>query len=128
MKKLNLKIKLEKEAMGEEKDSVKIVNRWIGTMIERATNNPKPDPRTGMLTATKNATMDQQRKYSKIMDILEAHTEGIVMMEDDDFDYLYRKFHQAEMPLQRDISKILTLISKALDQAKSSDEKKEEKK
>ena len=115
MRKFNMEIEIREESMGQEKDKVKIVILWISNMIERAVN--KPDPQTGRPKAAAN--MEEQRKYSKVIDALNTHKKGIVELEDDIFDYMYRKFHQAELPLQRDVSKILSQISKNMDKAKS---------
>lgn len=88
---------------------------WIGNMIERGAN--KLDPLTGR--ATKTSDWDVQRKYNKVMDIVEGSEDnkGIVEMEDDDFKFLNRKFHQGEAPLIRNINKILIPISRAIKKA-----------
>ncbi len=69
--------------------------------------------------------MEVQRRYNKVMEQLEEHKNGIAEIEDDDFDFLDRKFHQHEMSVQRDISKILVGIEDALNKAKVKDDKNE---
>ena len=96
-----------------EESCLKIVINWISNMIERAINSP--DPKTGR--ATKTASMDVHRKYNKVMDCIEKNEDGIVKIEDDDFKFLNRKFHQAEIPVQRDINQILIPISDAIKRA-----------
>ena len=92
--------------------------QWIGVMIERAINKPRPDMRTGRLIPTVEVTMAVQRKYNKVMDALEAHKDGIAEVEDDDFSFLDSKFHQAEMSVQRDVNKILVSIDDRILKAK----------
>ena len=98
-----------------KESALKTVIDWIGNMIERGAN--KLDPATGR--ATKTSDWDVQRKYNKVMNIVEASEDnkGIVVMEDDDFKFLNRKFHQGEAPLIRNINKILIPISLAIKKA-----------
>ena len=117
VKRLNLKIKTknpvedtDKKVMAPEELAIK----WISIMIERALN--KPDPRTGQPTVFSG--MDAQRKYFKVIGALEAHKDGIVELEDDDFSFLDRKFHQAELLVQRDISEVLVAIEDEINKAK----------
>ena len=83
-------------------------------MVERAIN--KPDTRTRQ--ATSASKLEVHRRYFKLMDVLEAKKEGIAEMSDEDFDFLDRKYHQAELPLQKDISEILVTIDDAINKAK----------
>lgn len=114
MKKFNLNVEVDESQMGEEKDKVKFIITWIGNMVARATNKPDINGRS-----TKMVSMDEQRKYNGIMNKLESHKEGIVELEDDDFNYMQRKFNQAEVPLNRDTSKLIVSISKQMDEAKN---------
>ena len=118
MKKLDLNIKLGEVVKSEDgkRDltGVEVALRWIGNMLERAIN--KPDPKTGRATLAVN--MDVQRKYFKVMDTLEKHKDGIVEVEDDTFDFLNRKFHQAELPVFKGVAAILVSIENAINKAK----------
>lgn len=114
MKKLNLNIEVDEKQMDEEKDKVKFIILWIGNMVARAVNKPDLNGR-----ATKMANMDEQRKYNNLISKLELHKNGIAELEDDDFNYMQRKFNQAEIPLNRDTSKLIISISKRMDEAKN---------
>lgn len=118
MKTLNLNIKLDEPVKSddgkEDLSPCKVATRWIGIMLERAIN--KPDIKT--MRPTVGVTMEIQRKYFKVMDGLDAHKNGIVELEDDDFGFLDRKFHQAEMPLQRNLVSVLVQIEDAINTAK----------
>ena len=118
MKKLNLNIKLNEPVKSEDGKtdlkSCEVAVRWIGVMLERAMN--KPDLKT--MRPTLAVGMDVQRKYFRVMDKLESHKDGIVEFEDDDFNFMDRKFHQAEIPLQRDVTEILVQVDDAINKAK----------
>ncbi len=114
MKKLDLNIEIDEDLLKEKKDKIEIVILWIGNMVARATNKPDVSGK-----ATKMVSMDEQRKYDKIINCIEANKKGLVEMEDDDFNYMQRKFNQAEMPLSRDMTKLLVSISKRMDEAKN---------
>ena len=134
MKKLNLNIKLDEPVKNRVEDGVDKDNRpkfkevdvpahdvainWISVMVERALNKPKVDVRTGRLVPTAEVSMPTQRMYGKMMDALEAHKEGIAEIDDDIFDFLDRKFHQAEISVQREINRILVRIDDAINKAK----------
>ena len=116
MKTLDLNIVLN-EPVKEDDTELKgyeVAIRWIGLMIERALN--KPDPKTMRPTVAVN--MDTQRKYYRVMNALEAHKNGIAIIEDDDFSFLDRKFNQAEISVQKDINLILVEIDTAINKAK----------
>lgn len=116
MKTLDLNIKLKEEVKDGDKvmKGYEVAIRWIGVMLERALN--KPDPKTMRPTVAVN--MDTQRKYFRVMDKIDNHKEGIVTMEDEDFTFLDRKFHQAEIPIQKDVTEILVKVEDALNKAK----------
>ena len=118
MKKIDLNIELSEDVMDEDgKTKLKgyeVAIRWISIMIERALN--EPDPKTQRPTVAVN--MDVQRKYFKVMDVVDRHKDGIVELEDDDFSFLDRKFHQAKISVQREINKILVNIENAMNKAK----------
>lgn len=117
MKKVDLNIKLSKPAKDEKgaiRKPCEVAIQWIGIMLGRAIN--KPDPKTGNPTVVSN--MEVQRKYFRVMNTLDAHKKGIVEIEDDDFNFLDRNFHQAEMAVQRDIAEVLVAIEDALNEAK----------
>jgi len=134
MKKLNLNIKLDEPVKNRVEDGVDKDNKpkfkevdvpahdvainWISVMVERALNKPKVDARTGRLVPTVEVSMPIQRMYGKMMDALEAHKEGIAEIDDDIFDFLDRKFHQAEISVQREINRILVRIDDAINKAK----------
>jgi len=134
MKKLNLNIKLDEPVKNRVEDGVDKDNKpkfkevdvpaydvainWISVMVERALNKPKVDVRTGRLVPTVEVSMPVQRMYGKMMDALEAHKEGIAEIDDDIFDFLDRKFHQAEISVQREINRILVRIDDAINKAK----------
>lgn len=134
MKKLDLNISLDepiKQRVEDGKDEkgqpkfkeidvkpTEVAIQWIGVMLERAINKPKVDVRTGRLVPTVEVSMPVHRKYGKVMDALESHKEGIAEMEEDDFDFLDRKFHQAEISVQRDMNKVLIEIDNKIIQAK----------
>lgn len=119
MKRLDLNIKLKEPVMDEKGkkplQACEVAKRWIGIMLERAIN--KPDARTRQATMGSNLAV--HRKYYKVMDALDGAKLGIVEIEDDDFDFMDRKFHQAELPLQKDISEILVVIDNAINKAKA---------
>lgn len=123
MKTLDLNIKLKTPVKGEdEKTDLKgreVAVRWIGLMIERSLN--KPDIRTGRPTVAVN--MDTQRKYFKVITKLEDAKDGIVKLEDDDFTFMDRKFHQAEIPVQKESTEILMSIEDAINKAKTEGKK-----
>ncbi|KKM95752.1 hypothetical protein LCGC14_1185090 [marine sediment metagenome] len=117
MKKIDLNIKVDEPVKGEDKKDMsapEVAIRWIGIMVERALN--KPEPKTGRPTLTAN--MDVQRKYFKLMDALDKHKDGIAELEDDVFQFLDRKFHQAEIAAQLDVTKLLVYIENAINKAK----------
>lgn len=119
MKKLDLNIVMDEKFYGKD---VKIVDSAINMLlsaVNRAIN--KPDTK-GMPSTTSN--MDVQRKLARIMRILDDNKEGIVELEDDDFDFIYKKFHQSEFPVGRDITPILFEIEKKLDETKNDAAKK----
>ncbi len=123
MKKLDLNIKLKEEVMDDNGKTLLtplvVAKRWIGIMLERAIN--KPDPQTRQATTPVN--MDVQRKYFKVMDALDSDEEGVVEMEDDTFDFMDRKFHQALVPVQVGVSEILVRLDNAINLAKVGDKK-----
>lgn len=125
MKRLDLNITLREPVKGEKDGEVveprKLAIQWIGVMLERAIN--KPD---NMGRSTKSVSMDLQRKYYKIMNILETHKDGVVELEDEDFNFLDRKFHQAELPIQKNIAEILVKIEDVLNKAKIPEKKEDE--
>jgi hypothetical protein len=100
--------------------SHEIALKWIQNMLDQAIN--KPDPKTGRPTTP--VTMEVHRKYNRVMDALEAHKEGIAQLEDDDYKFLNSKYHQAELGVQREISKVLDRISDAITKAKDKVEEK----
>ena len=134
MKRLNLNIKLDEKVMKQVEDGVdkegkmkvkevevpayEAAINWISVMVERAINKPKVDPRTNRLVPTVEVSMPTQRAYGKMMDAIEAHKEGIVEIEDDTFNFLDSKFHQAEISVQREVNKILIRIDDAINKAK----------
>jgi hypothetical protein len=87
-------------------------------MVERAINKPKLNNATGRLTPTVEVSMSVHRVYGKMMDALEAQKNGIVEMDDDTFDFMDRKFHQAEISVQRDVNRLLLLVDDAINRAK----------
>ena len=141
MRKLDLNIKLVEPIKRRLEDDVdekgkpkfreevvpnyEVAIQWISVMIERAINKPRPDMRTGRLIPTVEVTMAVQRRYNKVMDALDAHKDGVAEMEDDDFDFLDKKFHQAEMSVQRDVNKILVSIDDNILRAKMPSKKEE---
>lgn len=141
MVKLDLNIKVEKPVVENVEDGVddkgkakfkevevsapELATRWIGIMLERAINKPQVDTRTGRLTPTAQVTMEVQRKYGKVMSALEGNVAGVAELADDDFAFLNRKFHQAEMSVQRDINKLLMDIDDKILQAAASGSGKE---
>ena len=124
MKKLDLNIDIkvdkdEKDEDGKEMTSRKKAQLFVGIMLERALN--KPDPRTNRATVA--VGMEVQRKYFNVMDALEKSKDGIVEMEDDDFNFLKRKYNQAEMPVQKNVTEVLVAISDAINKAEAPKEK-----
>ena len=138
MKKLNLNIKLDEKVMKQVEDGVdkdgkpkfkevevpayEVSIQWLSVMMERAINKPKVDVRSGRLVPTVEVQMSTQRKYGKIMDALEAHKNGIAELGDDDFDFLNRKFHQAEISVQREINRILVRLDDNINKANAGSE------
>lgn len=134
MKKLDLNIKLDEAVMrqvqdGTEKDgkpkfkeevvpAYDVAVQWISVMVERAINKPKVDIRTGRLVPTVEVSMPVHRQYGKMMDALEGHKEGIAELDDEVFDFMDRKFHQAEISVQREVNRILIRLDDAINKAK----------
>lgn len=130
MKKLDLNVEIDEKELRAEKrkctncgneiilqekqEKFKVIIDLIGNMIARALN--KPDSKTGQ---PKQSNMDVHRKYNKIMDIIESHKEGIIDIEDDDLNYIVNKFNfESEVTVNRSLSRLLSNISKRLDEAK----------
>lgn len=111
---LNIQCKEVKDEKGKITLPSDLAKRWITIMIERAINKPDNQGR-----ATQQANMDTQRRCFKVLNILDNAENGIATFDDDDFDFLYRKFHQAEIAFQKDIAEILCQVEKALDKAKA---------
>jgi len=114
MKKLDLNLEVGEKHLGAEKDKVKIVINWILGALSRSIN--KPDTK-GNPTSLSN--IDVQRRYAKITHLLNAQKDGVIEMDDDDFSFLHKKFHQAEFPVGSDVSVLLADISKRLDEVKN---------
>jgi len=121
MRKLNLNVEVEEKELSEGMAKIDYVISCLLSAVNRAIN--KPDSK-GM--ATNMSGMDVQRRIARIMRILDGHKEGIVELEDSDFDFIYRKFHQAEFPVGREITPMLEKLENKLDEAKNG--KSEEKK
>lgn len=135
MKKLDLNIELDEKVLRKVEDGVDKDNhpkfkdeevpacdvaiQWLSVMVERAINKPKLDTRTGRLVPTVEVSMPTQRVYGKMMDALEKHKDGIAEMEDDTFEFLDRKFHQAEISVQREINRILVRLDSLINKAKA---------
>jgi len=134
MRHLDLNIKLDEKVMKQVEDGVEkdgkpkfkeevvpaydVAVQWISVMVERAINKPKVDMRTGRLVPTVEVSMPVQRQYGKMMDALESHKEGIAEMDDELFDFMDRKFHQAEISVQREVNRILIRLDDAINKAK----------
>ena len=112
MKKLDLKIQIDEKMLPKDTTVIDTAINYLLTAVNRAIN--KPDAR-GM--ATNNANMDTQRIIARIMRVLDGHKDGIAEIEDSDFDFIYKKFHQAEFPVGRDISPILFELENKLNEA-----------
>lgn len=98
----------------EDVPAYDVALQWLAVMMERAINKPRPDIRTGRLIPTVEVTMAIQRKYNKVMTALEAHKDGVAELEDDDFEFLKRKFNQAELSVQREVNVILVELDNAI--------------
>ena len=134
MRTIDLNIKLDEKVMKRIEDGVDkkgapqfkevemssadVAVSWISVMVERALNKPTLDPRSGRQVPTIAVNMSVQRQYGKLMDALEAHVDGIVNIEDDLFVFLDRKYHQAEISVQREINVVLNRIDDAIVKAK----------
>jgi len=105
-----------------KESDLKITINWIKNMIENALNG-NVDLKTGRYA--KSSNLDVQRKYNKVMNCVEENEKGIVIIEDDDFKFLNRKYHQAESPISRDINKIIVAISDAIKKAEIEEKPKE---
>ena len=92
---------------------------WISVMVERAINKPKLNQQTGRLMPTVEVGMQTQRTYGKMMDALEAQKDGIIEMEDDIFEFMDRKYHQAELSVSREVNRILISIDDAINKCKA---------
>jgi hypothetical protein len=133
MKKLDLNIVLDEKVMRQVEDGVDKDNKpkfrdeevpaydvsinWISVMVERAINKPKVNMQ-GRLVPTVEVSMPIQRAYGKMMDALEAHKDGIAEMDDEVFDFMDRKFHQAEISVQREVNRILIRLDDVINKAK----------
>lgn len=121
MKKLDLNIKLDKPTLDENKKAinpVELAQQWIGVMLERALNKPDKD---GRPTITSN--MEVQSKYFDVMNKIRADKKGIVELDDDVFNFLDRKYHQAEIAVQSSINEVLMAIKDAINKAKVEEKK-----
>lgn len=134
MKKLDLNIKLDETVMRQVQDGVDkegkpkfreevvpaydVAIQWISVMVERAINKPKIDVRSGQLRPTVEVSMPVHRAYGKMMDELESHKDGVAEMNDDVFDFMDRKFHQAEISIQREVNRILIRIDDMINKTK----------
>jgi len=135
MKRLDLNIKLDEKVMKQVEDGVDkagnpklkavempaydVAIQWIAVMIERSINRPKIHPESGRMAPTVEVAMAVHRRYAKVMDALEAHKEGIVDMEEEDFSFLESHFNKAEISVQRDINKILIRLDDVINKAKT---------
>lgn len=134
MRKINLNIKLDEKVFKQVEDGLDKDNKpkfkevecpacevainWLSVMMERAINKPKVDIRSGRLVPTVEVQMPTQRRYGKVMDALEANKDGIAELDDENYNFLNSKFHQAEISVQREINRILIRLDDAIDQAK----------
>lgn len=132
MKTLDLNIKLDEKVMkqvtkGRDKEGKPIVEvveassaevavNWLLNMVERAINKPRVAS-NGQLVPTVEVTFPIQKAYARLVDALESHKDGVVNMEDEVFDFLNRKFHQAEISVQRDVNRILVRLDDAINKA-----------
>lgn len=109
----------------EDLTPVEVAQIWIQNIIERSLNEPKIDPQTGQLVATKNQIPEVHRKYNKIMDKIDTPVEGVVDLEDDDLKWIEEKFNNPKggVPIQRSVSKVIAALTLALHKAEVSDEK-----
>lgn len=102
----------------EEVPAVEVATNWLAIMVERAINKPKLDQRTNRLVPTVEVSMPVHIQYGKVISALEGNKEGIVEMDDELFSFLDRKFHQAELSLNRDVTKILIKLEKVIEEAR----------
>ncbi len=124
---LNIPIRVEKDEKDENGEPMTVRKKaqlLISIMLERAIN--RPDPMTGRPTVAVN--METQRKYFNVMNAIERSDDGKVELSDDDFNFLKRKFNQAEIPVQRGITEALVAISDAINKAEISEKSKKGKK
>ncbi len=91
--------------------------RWIGIMMENAINKPKLDPRSNRMVPTVRVKLEVHRAYSNVMNALEKNSAGIAELEPEQFEFLNRKYHQAELSVQAEISSILVLIDDKINKA-----------
>ena len=115
MKKIDLNITLpEGVNKGEQNISgIELAKNWIGSALQRAIN--KPDAKTNRPTV--NVGMEVQRKYFRVMDTLDKAVDGIAEIEDGDYDFLKRKFSQAQFPVQGGVNEILVAIEERINKA-----------
>jgi hypothetical protein len=114
MKKVNLNIDIDKKVFGKDTIPVDIAINIIMNGINRAINEPDSSGR-----ATKSVGMDIQRQVARIIRVLDSHIDGIVELDDADYDFIYRKLHKDKLfPVGRDISPILEQIENKFDEAK----------
>ena len=117
MKTLNLNIKINETILddeGKELSGYNIAKRWIQNMLERSLNKPKMNPKTGQSVASKPSSMETIRKYYNTMNKIDNAEDGIVKLEDDDFKWLNKNFHLAEIPIQKNIASVLVNISNVI--------------
>lgn len=118
MKKLDINIKLSEPVVDADKKTelkpYEVGARWLGIMLERAIN--KPDAKT--MRPTVNVGMEVQRKYFQVMDAIDKAKDGVVELDNDAFTFLDRKFHQAEMSVNKGVAEILVALSDAINKAK----------
>ena len=125
MKTLNLNIKTNENILNEDGNKIpgyEIARIWIQNMLERSLNNPKPDPKTGQPIASKTSNMETIRKYYNVMNRIDNAIDGIVKIEDDDFKWLNKNFHSAEIAIQKNIASVLVNISNAIYEAEMTKE------
>lgn len=94
--------------------SFDLVKVFVQNRLERNLN--APDPNTNR--ATKAVSLEEQRKYNRIMDAFDDSQDGIVSIEDSDFDFLNENFNNANSPVYRESSEVIVKISDKLIEAK----------
>lgn len=106
---LDAKGNIVKEVCMKELSAIESALNWIENSVIRVLNGTSIDRR-----ATKQPKLSEKAKWRKLSLALEAHKDGIVYLEEDDYKYLDKTFHELEQIADSVVDEILFAISDAI--------------